>query len=108
MDRERRTGHNIGALIIRIGFWGILYYNYHKEPQNNIGIYSGLVVVYLHLDKEGAPSGLLFVGSRYKGARLRLYGYCGKAFLRFQIPHLLHGTPPRPVNTKPYLEDHGT
>ena len=23
---------NIGALIFRIGFWGILYYNYIKEP----------------------------------------------------------------------------
>ena len=23
---------NVGALIIRIGYWGILYYNYHKEP----------------------------------------------------------------------------
>ena len=23
---------NIGALIIRIGFWGPLYYNYNKEP----------------------------------------------------------------------------
>ena len=25
-------GYNIGALIIRIGFWGPLYYNYGKEP----------------------------------------------------------------------------
>ena len=24
--------HDIGALIIRIGFWGILYYSYNKEP----------------------------------------------------------------------------
>ena len=23
---------NIGVLIIRIGFWGILYYSYNKEP----------------------------------------------------------------------------
>ena len=23
---------NVGALIIRIGSWGILYYNYNKEP----------------------------------------------------------------------------
>ena len=22
----------IGALLIRIGFWGALYYNYNKEP----------------------------------------------------------------------------
>ena len=24
--------YNIGALIIRIGFWGLLYYNHNKEP----------------------------------------------------------------------------
>ena len=24
--------HNIGALIIRIRFWGILYYTYKKDP----------------------------------------------------------------------------
>ena len=28
---------NIGALIIRRGFWGILYHNYTKEPQNGTG-----------------------------------------------------------------------
>ena len=27
---------NMGALIIRIGFWGILYYSYNKEPPNPI------------------------------------------------------------------------
>ena len=26
----------IGALIIRIGFWGILYYSYNKEPPQKI------------------------------------------------------------------------
>ena len=26
-----------GALVIRIGFWGPLYYNYNKEPHNSIG-----------------------------------------------------------------------
>ena len=25
-------GYNLGALIIRIGFGGILYHNYNKEP----------------------------------------------------------------------------
>ena len=30
---------NIGALIIRIGHWGPLYYNCIKEPQNSIGNY---------------------------------------------------------------------
>ena len=29
---------NIGALIIRIGFWGILYYTYNKEPPKPIVI----------------------------------------------------------------------
>ena len=27
-----RWNPNIGALIIRTGFWGPLYYNYNKEP----------------------------------------------------------------------------
>ena len=27
--------------MIRIGFWGALYYNYNKEPQNSIGNYQG-------------------------------------------------------------------
>ena len=32
---------NIGALTSRIGFWGILYYNQKKEPQNST---KGLVI----------------------------------------------------------------
>ena len=33
----------IGALIIRIGFWGIFYYIYNKEPppHHSIGNYAG-------------------------------------------------------------------
>ena len=31
----------IGALIIRIGFWGPLYYKYNKEPPKYIGNYVG-------------------------------------------------------------------
>ena len=27
------------GLKISIGFWGLFYYNYHKEPQNSIGNY---------------------------------------------------------------------
>ena len=27
-----RHPHKIGALILRIGFWAPLYYNYSKEP----------------------------------------------------------------------------
>ena len=30
---EETYMRNIGALIIRIGFWGPLYYKYNKEPQ---------------------------------------------------------------------------
>ena len=33
--------YSVGALIIRRGFGGVLYYNYHKEPQNSIGNYQG-------------------------------------------------------------------
>ena len=29
--------YTIGALVIRIGFWGILYSNYNKEPPESIG-----------------------------------------------------------------------
>ena len=35
----------MGALIIRIGCWGPLYYNYNKEPQNSIGNYFGLYIM---------------------------------------------------------------
>ena len=31
----------IVALIIRVGFWRLLYYNYNEEPQNSIGNYLG-------------------------------------------------------------------
>ena len=30
--KERSPPDKIGALLIRIGFWGPLYYNYNKEP----------------------------------------------------------------------------
>ena len=30
---------NVGALIIRIGFWGPFYYNYNKGPPITIGDY---------------------------------------------------------------------
>ena len=34
------AGHHIGALIIRTGFWGPLYYNYTiRNPQDSIGNY---------------------------------------------------------------------
>ena len=29
---------NIGAIILRIGFWGPLYFTQNKEPQNSIAI----------------------------------------------------------------------
>ena len=32
---RKNTEANVGALIIRIGFWGPLYYNYNKEPSQN-------------------------------------------------------------------------
>ena len=30
-----RAKKNVGALIIRIGFWGIFYYDYNGNPQKN-------------------------------------------------------------------------
>ena len=32
-------GYNVGASMIRIGFGGIVYKSYNKEPQNGIGNY---------------------------------------------------------------------
>ena len=34
----------IGTLIVRIGFWAVLYYSYNKQPQYTIGNYSGLYI----------------------------------------------------------------
>ena len=38
---------NIGALIIRIGFWGPLYYNHNMEPTkiNSTGNYLGPYII---------------------------------------------------------------
>ena len=38
---KRTLRGTIGASIVRIEFWGPLYYSYNKEPQNSIGSYSG-------------------------------------------------------------------
>ena len=27
---------NLGALIFRIGFWGLLYYSYNREPHKTV------------------------------------------------------------------------
>ena len=32
---------DVGAVIIRTGFWGLLYYSYMKKPQNSAGKYLG-------------------------------------------------------------------
>ena len=32
---------NLGALILRIGFWGILYNKNNKQPQNTMGSKKG-------------------------------------------------------------------
>ena len=40
---NNNQNRNIGALKIRIGLWGPLYYTYNNEPpQNGIGSYFGL------------------------------------------------------------------
>ena len=49
--------YDAGALIIRIGFWGMLYQNYAKEPpHNSIGNYLG---PYIRI-KDPLISGLVF------------------------------------------------
>ena len=49
-QESRRLGFRIegngkqtkkGTLIIRIGFWGPLYYSYNTKPPNSIGDYLG-------------------------------------------------------------------
>ena len=45
----RPSGHgatwtNIGALIIRIEFWGTLFYNCHKEPPKIIWVIKALIL----------------------------------------------------------------
>ena len=40
-----RIVSSTGAVIIRTGFWGPAYYNYNKEPQNNIGNYYGPYII---------------------------------------------------------------
>ena len=57
-DPRRRAG-NIGALKIRIGFWGILYHSHNKEPQNSIGNYSGPCIsraIAWRWRKQGCPA----------------------------------------------------
>ena len=39
--------HNVGALTVRIGLWGILYYNHNKVPLNiSIGNYVGSYITH--------------------------------------------------------------
>ena len=39
VGHKRSSAHDIGALIIRIGFWGPLDYVTIRNPQNSIGNY---------------------------------------------------------------------
>ena len=40
------VSHNIGALIIRIGFWGPVYYSYNKEPPGPYSNYCGPYIMW--------------------------------------------------------------
>ena len=49
VQRQNGVGHgteriNIGALMIRMGFWGPRYHSYNKEPQNGISSYFGAYI----------------------------------------------------------------
>ena len=37
----------VGALIIGIGFWDILYYNYNREPPKTYSNYAGLYITFI-------------------------------------------------------------
>ena len=56
---EQDIVSNVGALIIRIGFWRIIYSNYNKEPPNSISDYEG-------------PCSTLLVAVRIRMQRTRL------------------------------------
>ena len=56
---------NIGAAIIRIKFWGPLYYNYNKEPSKIVLVLVWapiLTLVCKTLGRQG-PNGLFDVGN---------------------------------------------
>ena len=36
---QKKHHRNIRALIIRIGFWGAVYYIYNKEPRNMVLVF---------------------------------------------------------------------
>ena len=44
--------HTTGALIIRVGFWSPLYYEYNKEPQASIDNYLGLYTFFKLPNKQ--------------------------------------------------------
>ena len=46
---------NIGALEIRIGFWGPLYDNYNKEPLNKISVSNIKAPIVSHLSLNLRP-----------------------------------------------------
>ena len=37
-DGKTQKDPNLGALIIRIGFWGLFYYKYNKEPPKIVSV----------------------------------------------------------------------
>ena len=53
LDSSWFKSSNIGASIIRIEFWGPLYYIYNKEPQNNMGNYLGPYIRHAKADTTG-------------------------------------------------------
>ena len=46
---------NIGALIVRIGIWGPVYYKYKKELPNSIGNYLGPYITASGSSAGGPP-----------------------------------------------------
>ena len=47
---------DIGALIIRIGFRGILYCDINKKPPNSIGVYEGPYIILKLCRSAGAAT----------------------------------------------------
>ena len=75
----------IGALIIRIRFWGPLYYTYNKEPQKSIGNYLGS-----HITPISDP---YLIDTFFRKPILIIYGpYIGVPPGLGNLPDVRHGS----------------
>ena len=71
----------VGASIIRVGFWGPIYYNYNREPQDSIGNYYGVLL---------SPFELAEDAYRWTRQSIRCSGKTsGEACVELRVSHML-------------------